>query len=87
MGKATAEPQERCILQPLVIWQKQILAVQSLVGIKLGQQIHEFANGIDNTPVLAEGEDAKGYSSSTTLEEDVRTTDEAYRILLALTDM
>ena len=60
--------------------------VQALVGKKHGLQLHKYANGIDNSTVLAEAEDAKGYSSSTTLEKDVKTTEEAYRILLALTD-
>ncbi|NLO48784.1 MAG: DNA polymerase IV [Clostridiales bacterium] len=60
--------------------------VQALVGKKHGRQLREYANGTDNSPVLAEAEDAKGYGSSTTLEKDVTTTEEAYRILLALTD-
>jgi DNA polymerase-4 len=87
VGKATAERLGKMYITTIGDLAKaDSRRVQSLVGIKLGQQIHEFANGIDNIPVLAEGEDAKGYSSSTTLEEDVRTTDEAYKILLALAD-
>ena len=60
--------------------------VQTLVGVKLGRQIHNFANGIDDSPVLAQPEEAKGYSISTTLAEDVTTIAEAHRILLALSD-
>lgn len=41
---------------------------------------------IDPSPVLAEPEEAKGYSISTTLEDDVEDYDTAHRILLALTD-
>ena len=44
------------------------------------------SNGIDDSPVLAEPEAAKGYSISTTLEEDVVTAGQAHRVLLALTD-
>ena len=60
--------------------------VQKIVGMKLGKQLHDYANGIDNSPVLAEPEAAKGYSISTTLEEDVVRAEQAHRVLLALTD-
>ena len=61
-----------------------ITIIQNILGQKLGEQLHHYANGIDFSPVLAEPEAAKGYSVSTTLEEDVTTTDGANRILLAL---
>ena len=57
-----------------------------MVGVKLGIQIHEYANGIDDTPVLDKPEAPKGYSNSITLEEDVKTSEAANRILLALSD-
>lgn len=60
--------------------------VQTVVGKKLGEHIHNYANGIDDSPVLAEPEEAKGYSNSTTLAEDVTSSEGAYRILLALSD-
>ena len=60
--------------------------VQRVVGVKMGKQIHDYANGIDDSPVLAAPEEAKGYSISTTLEEDVVTTEQAHKVLLALTD-
>ena len=60
--------------------------IQRIVGIKMGKQIHNYANGIDDSPVLAAPEEAKGYSISTTLEEDVVTTEQAHKVLLALTD-
>ena len=34
--------------------------VQKIVGIKMGKHIHDYANGIDPSPVLAEPEEAKG---------------------------
>lgn len=61
-------------------------AVQALIGVKLGRQIHDYANGLDASPVSAETEDAKGYSVSTTLEEDVTDAETAGHILLALAD-
>ena len=45
-----------------------------------------FANGIDNSPVRAEREEAKSYSNSVTLEDDVKTDEAAHAILLALSD-
>ena len=60
--------------------------IQKLVGIKMGKLIHDYANGIDNSPVLAEPEAVKGYGNSTTLEQDVTTTAQANKILLALCD-
>lgn len=60
--------------------------LQVLLGIKQGIQVHAFANGIDDSLVVADAEDAKGYSNSTTLEEDVTTAEEAHKILLALSD-
>lgn len=60
--------------------------VQKVVGIKMGKHIHDYANGIDPSPVLIEPEEAKGYSISTTLEEDVKKAAQAYPVLLALAD-
>ena len=54
--------------------------------MKIGKQIHDYANGIDPSPVLAAPEEAKGYSISTTLEEDVTKSEQAYKVLLALSD-
>ena len=60
--------------------------VQKIVGVKMGKHIHDYANGIDPSPVLTEPEEAKGYSISTTLEEDVKKAAQAYPVLLALAD-
>ena len=60
--------------------------VEAVLGVKWGAQLHNFANGIDDTPVSDKKEEAKGYSVSTTLEEDVTDTEQAKSILLALAD-
>ncbi len=60
--------------------------IQRMIGQKWGEQLHQYANGIDSSPVLDKVEDAKGYSNSTTLEKDVKSSEEARMILLALTD-
>ena len=87
VGASTAEKLEKahiCTIGDLA--HTSLERVQKLVGIKLGKQIHDYANGIDDSPVLAQPEEVKGYSISTTLEEDVVTADQANRVLLALTD-
>ncbi len=60
--------------------------LRSMFGSKPGEHLFRFANGIDDAPVLAVAEEAKGYSNSTTLAEDVVTSEEAHRVLLALAD-
>ncbi len=87
VGHSTAEHLEAVGMKTIGDLAKTDLrTVQSLVGEKIGKQIHNYANGIDDSEVLAEPEEAKGYSISTTLEEDVVTTEAAYKILLALSD-
>lgn len=51
---------------------------------KHGALIHDYANGIDNSPVLSEQTAAKGYGNSTTLPHDVTDSAEAKRTLLKL---
>lgn len=58
----------------------------SVFGPRHGAQLYRSALGEDDSPVRAVPEEPKGYSISTTLEEDVTTREEAARILLALSD-
>ena len=60
--------------------------LRAVFGIKMGEHLHRYANGIDTSPVLAESEEAKGYGNSTTLAKDLTTAEEAYPILLSLAD-
>lgn len=57
-----------------------------LLGEKLSRQARRYANGVDDSPVRARPEQAKGYSNSVTLEEDVTDLPSAEAILLALSD-
>ena len=87
IGRSTAERLEGAGVKTIGdLARLDLHSVQSIIGEKNGKQIHDYANGIDNSPVLEEPEKAKGYSISTTLEEDVVTFDGAYKILLALAD-
>lgn len=60
--------------------------LRAMFGNKQGEHLFRFANGIDSSPVLSEAEEAKGYSNSTTLKEDIHSFEEAHRVLLALSD-
>lgn len=87
VGKTTAKKLEKLNIRTigdLAVYPLDSLQVS--VGKKMGQQIHEYANGIDDSPVLAQAPDAKGYSVSTTLEDNVTTLEQAHKILLALAD-
>lgn len=60
--------------------------IKAIVGNKAGEQIFSYANGLDESIVLAQPEKAKSYSVSTTLEEDVTDKKQAFRIFLSLAD-
>lgn len=65
----------------LAVFDRDIL--QSHLG-KHGKLIHDYANGIDPSPVAAETADAKGYGNSTTISHDVTSAAEAKKYLLSL---
>jgi len=56
------------------------------VGDKACEYMHRAANGIDDSPVSDIQAAAKGYGHSTTLSEDVLTSEDAYPVLLSLTE-
>ncbi len=60
--------------------------VKHIIGGKFGTRLWDYANGIDSSPVSPVPEDAKGYSISTTLEDDVRSSEAAVQILRMLTE-
>lgn len=60
--------------------------VVRMVGDKVGRGAWEYANGIDNSPVTDEVREAKGYSHSVTLEQDLTDRAEALKILDEMTD-
>ena len=88
VGASTAEKLEKARIKTIGdLANTPLDRVQRIVGVKLGKQIHDYANGIDDSPVLEAPEEAKGYSISTTLEEDIVTKVQAYKVLLALSDI
>lgn len=57
--------------------------IRSHLG-KHGELIHNYANGIDASPVIQEAPANKGYGNSITIDHDVTDAAEAKRILLSL---
>ena len=87
VGKATAERLRQARIETIgALAHTGPAQLERMFGPKLGSHLHRYANGISNSPVLAEPEEAKGYSISTTLEDDVETAEAAHHILLALAD-
>lgn len=87
VGEATASRLEKAHIRTIGdLALSDITHIQSLIGVKAGTQLYNYANGTDESPVLSEPEEPKGYSISTTLEEDVKTMDIAFNILHALSD-
>lgn len=87
VGASTAEKLEKARIRTIgELAQTDLGRIQRIVGIKLGQHIWNYANGIDRSEVISEPEKVKGYSNSTTLESDLRKAEDAYKVLLELTD-
>lgn len=87
VGKTTAQKLQKArIVTVGDLAQQEVRQIQRLVGSKRGMQLHCYANGRDDTPVQPQQQQSKGYSVSTTLEENVITQVEANRIFLSLTD-
>lgn len=58
-----------------------------LLGERAALHYHRYANGIDDSPVIDEPEDAKGYSAETTVEDDLEDLESINRMLLAQADI
>lgn len=59
----------------------------AIMGEKSALHLHNYANGIDDSPVVSEREDAKGYSAETTVNEDIVDITKIEHILLAQADV
>ena len=57
-------------------------AIQSLLGEKTGHQLYQYARGIDNSPVLAQAEESKGFSVEKTFNDDIVSVEQVLPILL-----
>ena len=61
--------------------------IQMLLGEKAGHQLYLSANGLDDSPVKAQREDAKGISVETTFDEDIVSYEQIFPILLSQCDI
>ncbi len=61
--------------------------IQYILGNKAGHQLHNYANGIDDSPVKDVPDDPKGYSVETTFDENITTLEQALLILLTQVDV
>lgn len=61
--------------------------IKAVLGEKSGQMLYEFANGICDSPVIEEWEEAKSYSVENTVEDDLDSLDKINRMLLAQADI
>lgn len=87
VGQSTAARLESAGISTIGALAKcDIDSICGLIGAKAGRQLHDYANGIDDSPVSAEVSAAKGYSVSTTLSEDITNRENALGVLLELTD-
>ena len=87
VGHATAERLERANIKTVgALAHADPRWLRDYMGEKMGEHLYRYANGVDDSPVLAEPEQAKGYSNSITLEEDVVNETQAHKILLELAD-
>ena len=61
--------------------------IQVLLGKKAGHQLYRYACGIDDSPVKAQPEEAKGFSVETTFNDDITSTEQVLPILLEQCDV
>lgn len=86
-GKASAEKLVRANIRTIGdLAHAELSYIQKLLGNKTGRLLHEYANGIDHSPVVGQPEAPKGYSNERTFEEDVVSYETADKILLFLSD-
>ncbi len=61
--------------------------IQTLLGNKAGHQLWQYAHGIDDSPVRAQPEEAKGFSVETTFNDDIVSVEQVLPILLEQCDV
>ena len=61
--------------------------IQALLGEKAGQQLYQYARGLDDSPVKAKPDEAKGFSLETTFNDDLVSLEQALPILLEQCDI
>ena len=87
LGKASAQKLEKLYIKTIGdLAHADINTLKATVGNKAGEQMHNFANGIDDSSVDDSPREVKSYGHSITVEENVTDRNTANRLLLSLTD-
>lgn len=87
-GRATSAKLRRVGITTIGdIARSELATIQALLKPAQGRLIHNYANGIDESPVTTgEAEIQKGVGNSTTLARDAASKQEAHEVLLALSE-
>lgn len=87
VGKNTADKLYKAQIRTIgEIANANLEFLQELVGNKLGIQIYEYANGIDDSEVESDKREAKGYSAAITFEQDITSQDVANKVLMGMAE-
>ncbi len=61
-------------------------SIRAILGNKAGSLLWNYANGIDDSPVVAEAEAPKGYSNEITFDDNITSWEQGEKVLLHLAD-
>lgn len=87
VGKMAAQKCQQLGIQTIGdIANCDLAVLQSHLGQKYGKLIHDYANGIDSSPVGETDSPNKGYGNSITLSKDISDYDSANQVLLSLSE-
>ena len=73
--------------EPVAMAHSSEAEIQRLLGNKAGHQLYQYACGIDDSPVRAQPEEAKGFSVETTFNDDIVSVEQVLPILLEQCDI
>lgn len=87
-GRATAKKLRRIGINTIgELAQTNLLTLQAVLGSAHGALMYQYANGVDESVVVDQDSDIqKDISNSTTLPRDLTTKQEAYELLLAISE-
>ena len=87
-GKSSAEKLVKNQIKTIGdLAKSDVTVLQGILGEKAGASLWQSANGIDDSPVCDEPEDAKGYSVESTVEENLESLPDINKMLLAQADV
>lgn len=87
LGRASAQKLEKIYIKTIgELAHADLNLLRAAVGNKAGEQMHNFANGIDDSPVDDSPREVKSYGHSITVEENITDFAAACRLLLSLAD-